>query len=434
MVYRFVTKKYAPELVLVGGFLYHWCMEKITLENVFAEFGLDAEVVGVRQGPSIERYEIRLGSGVKLKALETLIEDIRRLTGEENISLVSPIGKGLVGLEFPRKQRKTVWYDSVFDDFEELLDAPLSTIIGVDMDYNPVIADLSKMPHLLVAGATGSGKSVFINTVLCSIIDRMPPEEVRMVLIDPKQVELNVYAGLPHLVRPIVTDPVEAGNALKAVVDEMDGRYELLSKYGVRNIAEFNAGVNSGKIDHDLLPLWLVVIDELADLMMVAKREVESHIVRITQLARAAGIHLIVATQRPSVDVITGLIKANMPSRLSFAVSSKTDSRVVLDQMGAEALTGMGDSLFVPQGARKPIRVQGAFIASQFVEERVAYWNGYVLEEDEVELNPLMVQAVRETAESVQFISAFMVERLFDVDYKTAMAIVKEITNEKSRV
>jgi S-DNA-T family DNA segregation ATPase FtsK/SpoIIIE len=245
------------------------------------------------------------------------------------------------------------------------------------------------------------------------------------MLIDPKQVELSVYAGLPHLVRPIVTDPKEAGDALRDVVAEMDSRYALLARYGVRNLAEFNAGVDAGTISHTRLPMWLVVIDELADLMMVARREVEGSIVRITQLARAAGIHLIVATQRPSVDVITGLIKANIPSRLAFAVASKTDSRVILDEMGAEALTGMGDALFVPQGSRKAIRVQGAFISSEYVEEIVSAWD--IVKPEYVGADPIIKQRAIELHRMAGFISADMIIRYLDVDSKMANAVMSEL-------
>ena len=398
-------------------------MNKETLSSIFAEYGLNASVVGVRQGPAVELYEIKLGRGVRLKALESLIDDIARIAGEENINLVSPIGKGLVGLEVPREQRDVVKFGDIFD--RDILSAPLATIIGKDMDGNTITADLSKMPHLLVAGSTGSGKSVFINTVLCSILTTRTPDEVRMVLIDPKQVELNVYAGVPHLVRPIVTDPSEAGRALQAVVAEMDSRYQLLSQYGVRNVAEFNEGVDSGRINRDRLPLWLVVVDELADLMMVAKREVEGSIVRITQLARAAGIHLIVATQRPSVDVITGLIKANMPSRIAFAVSSKTDSRVILDQMGAEVLTGFGDGLFVPQGARKPVRIQGAFISSEEVEGIVSEWAR--VKPEEIILDSAQVMQAINLKKVAGYLSANMIVRYMKVDKKTANAIMEVI-------
>jgi len=398
-------------------------MNKEMLSDIFHEFGLAAEIVGVRQGPAVECYEIKLGRGVKLKSLETLMPDLARIVGDENIKLISPIGKGLVGIEVPREQRDVVEFDAILD--RDSLSAPLSTVIGVGMDGEAISADLSKMPHLLVAGATGSGKSVFINTVLCSILALRTPDEVRMVLIDPKQVELNVYSGVPHLIRPIVTDPTEAGEALQDVVEEMDNRYQLMSKYGARSVAEFNAGVDAGSIDHERLPLWLVVIDELADLMMVAKREVESSIVRITQLARAAGIHLIVATQRPSVDVITGLIKANMPSRLAFAVSSKTDSRVVLDQMGAEMLTGYGDGLFVPQGARKPIRIQGAFISSEEVEGIVSEWSR--IKPEPVEVDYTYVQQARELQELAQFISPNMIMRYMNVDSRQAKKIMEVV-------
>jgi len=414
---------YLSRLVLWRILVYHWGMNKDTLENIFKEFNIKAEVVGVRQGPSVECYEIKLGRGVRLKALESLMPDLTRIAGDEHIRLISPIGKGLVGIEVPRENRELIEFGAIYDT--EILTAPLSTIIGVGMDGKTVTADLSKMPHLLVAGATGSGKSVFINTVLCSILSTETPDDVRMVLIDPKQVELNVYEGVPHLVRPIVTDPAEAGRALQSVVAEMDSRYKLLSNYGVRNVAEFNAGVDSGRINREKLPLWLVVIDELADLMMVAKREVESSIVRLTQLARAAGIHLIVATQRPSVDVITGLIKANMPSRLAFAVASKTDSRVILDEMGAEALIGFGDGLFVPQGARKPIRIQGAFISSEEVEGIVSLWSA--VKPKKIEIDYTQVLQARQLKELVDYLSPEMIVRYMKVDSKTARAIMEEV-------
>lgn len=400
-------------------------MNKNTLNDIFSQYKIAAKVVGVRQGPAVSRYEVELGRGAKLNDIKSIMGDIARIVGDENIQLISPLEKGLVGIDIPRDEREFVEFGEIFD--KEILHAPLSTPIGKDMDGNTVTADLSKMPHLLVAGATGSGKSVFINTVICSAIQKNTPEELRMVLIDPKQVELSVYGGLPHLVRPIVTDPMVAGETLRDVVDEMDSRYALMSKHGVRNLAEFNAGVDNGTIEHDKLPLWLIIIDELADLMMVARREVEGSIVRITQLARAAGMHLIVATQRPSVDVITGLIKANIPSRLAFAVASKTDSRVILDQMGAEMLTGMGDSLFVPQGSRKPVRVQGAFISSEDVEQIVSGWEGYVWEEPEVEISPSLIRTVQTTANNMQYVSIPMIEMLFNLSYKEAKAVFNSL-------
>lgn len=400
---------------------YHCSMDKMVLEDIFAQYGVAADVVGVRKGPSVVRYEVKPGRGVKLAEIKSLLPDIARMSGNDNVQFISPLDKGIVGIEVPREERELVEFDSIFD--ESLLPAPLSILIGTDVDGDVVTTDLSKMPHLLVAGATGSGKSVFINTLLCSIISRQTPDDVRLVLIDPKQVELSVYGGVPHLVRPIVTDPREAGDALNSVVVEMDARYELLSRFGVRNVGEFNDGVEAGVIDHDKLPLWVVVIDELADLMMVAKRDVEKSIVRITQLARAAGIHLVVATQRPSVDVITGLIKANMPSRLAFAVSSKTDSRVILDQMGAEALTGYGDGLFIPQGSRKAMRIQGAFISSEDVEGIVSEWER--IKPEPIIVDPVMVNRAQKLSETLQFISANVIQRRFNVDAKTADAVLK---------
>jgi S-DNA-T family DNA segregation ATPase FtsK/SpoIIIE len=400
-------------------------MDKNTLNDIFAQYKVAANVVGVRQGPAVSRYEVELGRGAKLNDIKSIMGDIARIVGDEHIQLISPLDKGLVGIDIPRDEREFVEFGEIFD--EEILTAPLSTPIGKDMDGNIVTADLSKMPHLLVAGATGSGKSVFINTVICSAVAKNTPQELRLILIDPKQVELSVYAGLPHLARPIVTDPAVAGETLRDVVEEMDSRYALMARHGVRNLAEFNAGVDNGMIKHDKLPLWLIIIDELADLMMVARREVESSIVRITQLARAAGMHLIVATQRPSVDVITGLIKANMPSRLAFAVASKTDSRVILDQMGAEMMTGMGDSLFVPQGSRKPIRVQGAFISSEEIEKIVSAWETFVWTEEEVKVSPELIRRVQMTANNMQYVSVPMIETMFDLGHKEAKAVFKSL-------
>jgi S-DNA-T family DNA segregation ATPase FtsK/SpoIIIE len=336
----------------------------------------------------------------------------------------------LVGIELPRKDREIVEFREILDRGD--MSAPLSTVLGADVDGNPITVDLSKMPHLLVAGATGSGKSVFINTVLCSVLERMSPKDVQMVLIDPKQVELSVYKNAPHLAYPIVTDPSEAKGALRFVVDEMDNRYAKLSRYGVRNIGEFNSRVASGTIPEPKMPLWLVVIDELADLMMVARRDVEKSIVRITQLARAAGIHLIVATQRPSVDVITGLIKANMPSRLAFAVSSKTDSRVILDQMGAETLTGYGDALFIPQGSRHAQRIQGAYISSEEVEYVVSAWKGYG-DVKPVKINPSHMIQLKDVVANSMYVSESMVQRMFGVDNRTAKSMVDSLGADMMR-
>jgi DNA segregation ATPase FtsK/SpoIIIE, S-DNA-T family len=400
------------------------CMSETILNDIFSQFKVNAKVVGVRRGPSVNRYEVKLERGTKMSNVTSLSDDIVRIFGDENIQLVSPLEGGLIGIEVPRSDREMVEFGAIRD--LGVLSAPLHTILGNDMDGNPVVADLSKMPHLLVAGATGSGKSVFINTMLCSVISRMSPQDVRLVLIDPKQVELSVYSKLPHLAYPLVTDAQQAGQALEYVVAEMTNRYELLSKFNVRNIAEYNDAVARGVIDGERLPMWLVVIDELADLMMVAKRDVEKSIVRITQLARAAGIHLVVATQRPSVDVITGLIKANMPSRLAFAVSSKTDSRVILDQMGAEVLTGMGDSLFVPQGSFKPQRIQGAYISTDEVEEIVSMWDN-VSSEDDVPFSFRHFIAASKVRDLLGVVSVPIIERNLGVSTKEARKIVAKI-------
>ena len=404
-------------------------MSETILNDVFNQFSLSAKVVGVKRGPSFERYEVELGRGTSVRDISKIMVDVARIFGDENINLVSPLSNGLVGIELPRKSREIVKFREILERGDS--SAPLSTVFGADVDGNPVTVDLSKMPHLLVAGATGSGKSVFINTMLCSILDRVSPEDVRMVLIDPKKVELSIYSNVPHLAYPIATEADEARKALRFVVDEMDDRYARLSRHGVRNIAEFNARVADGRITESKMPLWLVVIDELADLMMVAAREVESSIVRITQLARAAGIHLVVATQRPSVDVITGLIKANMPSRLSFAVSSKTDSRVVLDQMGAEALTGMGDSLFVPQGARYPIRIQCAWIDGEEVSDILSKWSGYRAKP--ITVNPSYMTRLKDLVEHSLYVSEPMVQRMFSVDARTAKAMVDSLGMDEVR-
>lgn len=416
-------------------------MSETLLNDVFAQFTLAAKVVGVRKGPSVSRYEVELGRGTSVRDLTKIMPDVARICGTENARLISPLSNGLVAIELPREGSREIleWYDLMgYEDVRDTLDlgTPLSFLLGAEMaldadqanegllrtygmELNPVTADLAKLPHLLVAGATDSGKSVFINTLLCSILSHNSPSRVQMVLIDPKKVELSAYAELPHLAYPLVTEAEEAKKALEFVVDEMDARYLMTSRHGVRNIAEFNSAVAEGKINEKPVPMWLVVIDELADLMMVAKRDVEKSIVRITQLAGAAGIHLVVATQYPSVDVITGLIKANMPSRLAFAVASKTDSRLILDQMGAESLTGMGDALFVPQGSRNAQRIQCAYIDAEEVEHEVYNWLMFpekTISADK-EYQDYMAR-LRFAVENNLPASAPMVERMFGVDAK----------------
>lgn len=410
------------------------------LEETLANFGVQAKVVEVSRGPVITRYELQPAPGIKVSRIVNLADDVALNLAAAGVRIEAPVpGKSVVGIEVPNKETNTVYLREVLES-PQFRDASSKLVVGLGKDIagNPVVADLTKLLHVLIAGATGSGKSVCINSIICSILYKALPNEVKLLMIDPKRVELAVYDGIPHLITPVVTDPKLAANALRWAVKEMESRYKKFSETGVRNISGYNQRISEGLVDDEPMPYLVVIIDELADLMLVAGNEVEDSICRLAQMARAAGIHLIIATQRPSVDVITGLIKANVPSRIAFAVSSGVDSRTILDSIGAERLIGKGDMLYYPIGANKPQRAQGAWITDKEVQTTVEFWKrqgepeytpsvtevpkvqGGGSEEGDDELFDEAVQLVVETGNA----SISMLQRRFRIGYARAARLI----------
>jgi len=436
-----VRRKYAlPNLDLFDppqAQIFDESLRSQLLEDTLASFGVGAKVTHVQRGPSITRYELKPEKGVKISRITALADDLALALAATSVRIEAPIpGKSAIGIEVPNAQTSIV-------SIREILDAlpsrgtvpPLHMALGKDITGRPVFGDLGKMPHLLVAGATGSGKSVCLNTIIASLLVSATPDQVQMLFIDPKRVELTVYNGIPHLIKDVITDAKLAAGALFEMTKEMDARYERFAKASVRKIEEYNA-----KFPEETLPYVVIVIDELADLMLIAPAKVETTICRLAQLARATGIHLVVATQRPSVDVITGIIKANIPSRIAFAVSSQVDSRTILDMVGAERLLGRGDMLFLPIDAPKPVRSQGAYITNDEVGRLVEFWSTQArpenlldvevvpIEEDDKkrDVDPLCYEAAQFIIQS-QFASTAQLQQRFSIGHPRAVRVMKQL-------
>ena len=421
------------------------------LQKTLYSFGVSAKVENVSVGPAITRYELKPAEGVRVSKIANLADDIALNLAAETIRIEAPIpGKQAVGIEVPNKEKEAVHLREVLDGEEfKQNESKLTVALGKDVAGNIQLADIAKMPHVLIAGSTGSGKSVCINTIITSIIYKAKPSEVKFVMVDPKVVELSVYNGIPHLLIPVVTDPRKAAGALAWAVQEMENRYNLFAQKGVRDLKGYNKAIEKEE-ETGKLPQIVIIIDELADLMMVAKNDVEDAICRLAQKARAAGMHLVIATQRPSVDVITGLIKANVPSRIAFAVSSQVDSRTILDSVGAEKLLGKGDMLFFPSGAPKPSRVQGAFVSDDEVEKIVDFVksNGTATYSEDIletiensnktdkelaqeqatddETDPFLMEAIQTVVETGQASTSF-IQRRFKVGYARAGRIIDQM-------
>lgn len=414
------------------------------LEDTLMSFGVEAKVINVSKGPSVTRYELQPKPGVKVSRIVNLSDDIALALAARGVRIEAPIpGKAAVGIEIPNKETTPVYLREVIEDKKfQNSTSKISVALGKDVSGEVIIGDLSKMPHVLIAGATGSGKSVCINSLIISILYKYQPEEVRLLMVDPKVVELNVYNGIPHLLIPVVTDPKKAAGALNWAVNEMTRRYQSFADHGVRNIEGFNELVKKKK-DLESLPYIVIVVDELADLMMVSANEVEDYIARLAQMARAAGMHLVIATQRPSVDVITGVIKANIPSRISFAVSSAIDSRTILDSGGAEKLLGKGDMLYYPVGEQKPKRIQGAFISEEEVEaivSRIKVHKDLLSYDEEIlkhiekgkdlgdtsDSDELLEEAIKVVVENQQASTSFL-QRKMRIGYNRAARMMDEL-------